>query len=145
MRPSSVWKPAVPADHREGEGCSRHLPPALPISIPCAAELQGQGRLCYPPLSRGWPGWQAGGSSPPLMKCFRPHSQNDFDILEKERNLTRHCAWLAKLLLTTRIKVDGSQSASLCYLFLIRTYCQEAISRIGLEDSVCKCCIMFEL
>lgn len=71
----------------------------------CSAHVHPQ---CCLSAGSGWavllatvPGLAGtGGSSPPLTKCFRPHSQNNFDILGKERNLTRHCAWLAKVLLT---------------------------------------------
>lgn len=101
----------------------------------------GSGQATHPRLAG------TRGTSPLLMKCFRLHSQNNFDVWGEQRNLTRHCAWLAKLLLTVWVKVEGSQSGYCCYccLFLIWTYCQQTISQISLEDSVCKCCVMLEL
>ena len=106
----------------------------------------GSGQAVLPAAVPGLAGLAgARGCSLQLMKRFRPRSQNNFDILGKERDLAWHCAWLAKLLLTTCIEVDGSQSASLYYLFLIQTYCQQAISQISWKDSVCACCVVFEL
>ena len=39
---------------RDAEGCSRHLPHALPMSIPSAVQLQALAVLCSSPLSLGW-------------------------------------------------------------------------------------------
>lgn len=104
LRPSSIWKPAVPADDREGEGCrgTQQAPPARSAHLhPGYCVAAGSDQAVLPTTVLGLAGLAGtGGSSSPLTKCFRPRSQNDFDILGKERNLTRHCAWLAKLLLT---------------------------------------------
>lgn len=99
--PSSVWKTVIPVDHTVGEQC-RGMQQASPtcsahVHPQCSAAV-GSGRAVLLTTVPGLAGTR--GSSPPLTKCFRPHSQNNFDILGKERNLTRHCAWLAKLSLT---------------------------------------------
>lgn len=74
LRPSSVWKPAVPADHREGEGCRgmQQAPPAHSAHLhPWCCVAAGSSQALLPAAIPGLAGLAGtGGSSRPLTECF---------------------------------------------------------------------------
>lgn len=68
LRPSSLWKPVVPADHGEGRGMQQAPPTHFAHLHPRCCIAAGSGQAVLPATIPGLAG--TAGSSPPLTKCF---------------------------------------------------------------------------
>lgn len=141
-----------------GDGCSAACPRPVsflyPILLPMllsdaglpGAGSEGEGAASSSPCSARPPGarWAAGtrGPAAPLLKHFRPHGQNGFDVLGKRDVLPGIVrGWQNSL--TKCLKVYGSPSASLGYLFLFHVPCRQTLDQFGESAVRIKPCLSY--